>query len=62
MPNRLRCTNCGANSRVTEKDAFGCDKLRSTLSCGHVVSKPESLVWTPGEGWVVTCQRLSAQN
>ena len=32
------CPQCGTGQRVTEPAAFGGkDKLRSTLSCGHVV-------------------------
>lgn len=37
----LFCTECNRQSRVTEENAFGRDPLRSTLSCGHVVTKPE---------------------
>jgi hypothetical protein len=36
----IRCPQCDVYRRVTEKNAFGgMDKLRMTLSCGHVVNK-----------------------
>ena len=37
----MRCPQCDVFRRVVEPNAFGGrDKLRSTLSCGHVVNKP----------------------
>lgn len=33
------CTTCDREVRVTEANAFGVDRLRSTLACGHVVAK-----------------------
>ena len=42
-PGRMYCPQCGRDVRVVEVDAFfGRDKLRSTLACGHVVSKTGS--------------------
>jgi hypothetical protein len=37
------CPQCNRQVRVTEVNAFGGrDKLRSTLSCGHIVLKAEA--------------------
>jgi len=36
----MYCPQCNDRRYVVERNAFGgMDKLRSTLSCGHVVSK-----------------------
>lgn len=36
------CPACQLSRTITERNAFGGrDKLRMTLSCGHVVLKPE---------------------
>lgn len=36
------CSQCQREQRVTEPRAFGIDKLRSTLACGHIVLKETS--------------------
>jgi len=42
VPTRVTCPQCGASARVSEPFAFGGrDRLRSTLSCGHVVAREE---------------------
>lgn len=36
----IYCPQCAMHRRVTEPNAFGGrDRLRMTLSCGHVVAK-----------------------
>lgn len=36
------CPQCDREVRVSEPFAFGgLDRLRSTLACGHVVSRPQ---------------------
>jgi hypothetical protein len=35
----VTCPQCERPARVTEPFAFGVDRLRSTLSCGHVVAR-----------------------
>jgi rRNA maturation protein Nop10 len=37
------CPQCGRERRITEPNAFGGrDKLRMTLSCGHIINKEVS--------------------
>jgi hypothetical protein len=38
----VSCPQCGHQVRVSERFAFGgADRLRSTLSCGHVVARDQ---------------------
>lgn len=36
------CETCQREVRVSEPYAFGIDRLRATLSCGHVVSRQKA--------------------
>lgn len=35
----LYCPACHTNRYVVEVNAFGVDRLRSTLNCGHIILK-----------------------
>ena len=41
LANLVHCAQCGRTVSVSEPFAFrGMDRLRMTLSCGHVVARP----------------------
>ena len=39
IPERVSCPQCDHSARIVELRAFGVDRHRSTLSCGHVVTR-----------------------
>lgn len=39
------CFECNRKVRVTEPRAFGVDKSRCTLACGHIVLRKEAIAW-----------------
>jgi len=43
MTTTIICPECGGHARISEPFAFrGMDRLRATLSCGHVVLRDKA--------------------